>query len=484
MGKYQLVLVVLALATPAWAQTDSSWAARYTRDLDSLRAAIAANHPGAIDVRNPEFARTLTRAYAEAQVLAPNVRDFASFRVALTRFVNQFQDAHLSIAFTRQIDAIAEAGIIAAYRSGRFHVADVHQRYANAASLMDAEVVSCDGNSIRDVFRSRVLWWRGREAVEADWHGQAAQLFLDYGPPTPPAPRLCTFSARGRTFTQRLEWRTSPAAALNAVLERAHPTVVPQLGTERVSGNRLWVRLPTFSANQEPQLSALRATLDSLRAFLRDTPSWRTVVFDLRGNTGGSSSWGDEIAGIVFGDAWRQQATAYLFDGVYTEWRLSADNIRAMRGIEQQIAQRAGAGSESARQFKAFVDSAEAAFRRGQEFYGTQRTRTGVPAPPAVTLPGRIIVITTPSCFSACLDFLDRMRLHAAVVQVGQTTGVDTDYMEVWGGRISELTWLSYPLKVYRNRRRASNEAYRPQVPYDGSFADEVQLRDFVLNLQ
>ena len=479
-----LLVVVCVYGTPAWAQSDTSWTALYARDLDSLRAAIAAHHPGAIDAQNPEFARTLARAYEEASALTPQVRDFASFHVALTRFINQFQDAHLSVAFTRQVDSVREAGLIAEYRNERFFVADVHQRYPGSASLVGAEIISCDGVSVRDVFRNRVLWWRGRATVAADWHRQAPQLFIDYGPPTPPAPRSCTFASGGRTITQQLVWRTTPAAALNAVLQRAGAPVEHGLGTERVASEQLWVRLPTFSANQEPQLSAMRATLDSLRAFVRSARAWRTIVLDLRGNSGGSSSWGDEIAGILFGSEWRRQATSYLFDGVYTEWRLSADNIRAMRGIQEQIARRTGPGSESERQFRTFVDSAEAALGRGDAFVGTPQARTGVPAPPPVPVPGRIVVITTPSCFSACLDFLDRLRLHPAVTQVGQTTGVDTNYMEVWGGPISGLTWLNYPLKVYRNRRRGNNEAYAPHVHYQGSLADEAHLRDFVLNLR
>lgn len=479
-----LLFVVCVYGTPAWAQSDTSWSARYARDLDSLRAAIGANHPGAIDAQNPEFARTLTRAYAEARALTPQVRDFASFHVALTRFINQFQDAHLSVAFTRQVDSVREAGLIAEYHNERFYLADVHQRYPGSASLVGAEIISCDGVSVRDLFLNRVLWWRGRATVAADWHRHAPQLFIDYGPPTPPAPRSCTFASGGRTITEQLAWRTTHAAALNAVLQRAAAPVELGLGTERVARGQLWVRLPTFSANQEPQLSAMRATLDSLRAFVRSAPAWRTIVLDLRGNSGGSSSWGDEIAGILFGEEWRRQATSYLFDGVYTEWRLSADNIRAMRGIQEQITRRTGAGSESERQFRTFVDSAEAALKRGEAFVGTPLARTGVPAPAPVPVPGRILVITTPSCFSACLDFLDRLRLHPAVIQVGQTTGVDTNYMEVWGGAISGLTRLNYPLKVYRNRRRGNNEAYAPHVHYQNSLADEAHLRDLVLKLK
>jgi hypothetical protein len=481
---FGVLLISVVCAAPASAQQDTAWSALYLRDLDSLHAAVGANHPGAVDEQNPEFARTLQRAYAEARALAPQVTSFASFRVALTRFINQFEDEHLRVNFPRQVDSVSEAGIIVSYRNGGFEVADVHQRYVNASELMGARLLSCAGEAARDVFRNRVLWWRGRPAIEADWHRQAAFFFIDYGPPTPRAPQSCVFETRAGTVTQQLAWQTTPVAALNAVLQRANPSTSHELGSERIGANDLWVYLPTFSANREPQLAGMRGVLDSLRAFIATNANWRTIVFDLRGNSGGSSSWGDEIAGILFGDEWRRQATSYLYDGVYTEWRLSRDNIRSMRGIQEQLAKREGAESQRTLDFKAFVDSAQAQLERGMKYIGTRQTRTGAAPPPAVAVPGRIVVITTPSCFSACLDFLDRMRLHPAVVQVGETTGVDTNYMENWGGPISTLTSWSYPMKVYRNRRRANNEAYPPHVRYEGSLADDDALRRWVLQLK
>jgi hypothetical protein len=480
-GQRLLVLTgFLLLWTSSAVAQDTVWSKLYLRDLDSLRAAIAANHPGTLDEQNPEFARILERAYAEASRLAPRIADFASFRIGLTRFINQFQDEHLQIGFTRGVDSLREAGIITSYRAGGFYVVDVHQRYADAAQLMGARIVSCDGQPARAHFSDRVLWWRGRPNIEADWYRQAPLFFVDYGPPTPAAPTSCIFSARGREVTRTLEWRITPAAAFNAVLQRANPAPQRQLGTERVDGKVLWVRLPTFSANAEPVLGQMRATLDSLRTFVASNPSWNAIVFDLRGNSGGSSTWGDEIAKIVFGPEWQQQAVAYLYDGVYTEWRLSEDNIKSMRGIQDQIARRDGADSPGAVGFRQFVDSAEAQFKRGIEYYGTRQTRSGAPAPSSTSIPGKVIVITTPSCFSACLDFLDRMRLHPAVVQVGTTTGVDTNYMENWGGPISGLTRWGHPLKVYRNRRRGNNESYRPHVAYEGSLEDDTALRTWV----
>jgi hypothetical protein len=103
-----------------------------------------------------------------------------------------------------------------------------------------------------------------------------------------------------------------------------------------------------------------------------------------------------------------------------------------------------------------------------------------VSRPQAAGVPGKIVVVTSASCFSACLDFLDVLKLHPAVVQVGQPTGVDTDYMENWGWPLpSGLAQIGYPMKVYRNRRRANNEGYAPRVKHD-DLSDSAALAAWI----
>jgi hypothetical protein len=473
-------VLLLAASARAVAQRDTAWSQLYRRDLDSLHAAISANHPGAIDDQNPAFALTLERAYREARALAPKIKDFAAFRIGLMRFIDEFEDEHLQIGFTQEIDTVREAGIVVRWQSDAFLVTHMDKRYGNSR-LVGTKVMMCEGIPARNLFVDRVLWWRGREKIESDWSRHAPLLFVDHGPPLPRAPRSCTFDAQGTRIIQQLQWRNTARTDFDAMVRGTQRAQPRELGVERSALRKLWVRLPTFSAHADPQLSAMRATIDSLRAFVAAQPNWELIVFDLRGNSGGSSTWGDEITRIVFGDEWAEQATSYLNDGVYTEWRLSADNLRSMRGMEQQIAKRDGTESASARSFRTFVDSAEAHFKRGGKYYGAPRTRTSVAPPAAAALPGKVVVITTAACFSACLDFMDRLRLHPAVVQVGQTTGVDTNYMENWGGPISDLTRWGHPLKVYRNRRRAMNEAYFPKVPYGASLEDDSAVRDWVL---
>jgi hypothetical protein len=53
--------------------------------------------------------------------------------------------------------------------------------------------------------------------------------------------------------------------------------------------------------------------------------------------------------------------------------------------------------------------------------------------------------------------------------------------MENWGARLpSGLVSISFPMKVYRNRRRAHNAAYAPTVPYGGAIEDTDAVRAWI----
>jgi hypothetical protein len=471
-------------STPHSLVADTVWSEIYRADLDSLRAFIAANHPGAVDTRNLDFARTLESAYDEAVRDTSRITSYASYAIALARFGNRFQDAHLKIGGTRPLGAIRDAGIYPIYRAGGFMVADVDARYGRLGpALLGATVLGCGPLDVRQVFSTRVLTWRGRPSVEADWYRWAPLLFTDYGPPTPPAPQSCRFAIADRTVEIPLQWREVDANTVREKQQALTSMPARALVVERQDeGKTIWVNVPTFAVDGEAPVARMRAMLDSLRLALKSAPNWSLLVFDLRGNDGGSSRWGDEIARIVLGERWLRQAHAWLGDGVFTEWRVSQFNVDAIGSLVEQIESRHGTDSDDAKRMRVFRDSMTAALARGDSLHGAKQRRRNVKKPATARLPGRIVVLTSASCFSACLDFLDRMRLHPAVIHAGQTTGVDTHYMENWGTLLqSGLVAIGYPMKVYRNRRREHNEPYIPHALYEGDITDTRTVRDWIV---
>ncbi|HEU4523141.1 MAG TPA: hypothetical protein VFT12_14125 [Thermoanaerobaculia bacterium] len=482
--RFLIALFIILSATSCASRgvsPDSEWSRVYLTDLQVARDAIGANHPGVVDRENPAFAAMLHSAYEEAREAAPQVADYDSYRVALARFANRFQDAHLSISFKKPFESLREAGIAMAYRGDEMVVVDIDQRYGpHAGRLPGASLASCDGVPWREHFERRVLSWRGRPSVEADWYRLAPLLFVDYGSPSPEAPSRCRFIAGTRPIDLELQWT---ATAQEQSLERGSEDA-RDLSLERLGNGVLWVNVPTFSVNETEQVAKMRSLIEEFGTEMR-RGGWRLVVFDLRGNDGGSSSWGHQFARALFGEEWTGQALQWLGDGVYTEWRVSPENVEAVAGHVRQAEQRHGAESEAAKRSRGFHATMSGALARGDVFWSVPRTRKDAALPQPPPLPAKVVVVTGPSCFSACLDFLDVLRAHPDVVHTGHTTGVDTVYMENWGKPLpSGHASISYPMKVYRNRRRGNNEAYIPHVRYPGRLEDTEALRNWILAMQ
>ena len=476
---FATLTLVLIAATPLRAQdADTAWSELYLRDLAEARRVIAENHPGPVDEANPAFARELESAYADAVARAPQIRDYDGFAVALRMFGNRFQDAHLNVAGRRDGGALREAGVYPRFIDGRLEVARVDARYGGRLEA-GATLLDCDGSAALRLLEDRVLSWRGRRGIEADRYTHAPTLLVDYGPPTPSAPRSCRFARGTDTVELTLDWQMRPRGEIGAAIGAVHEFPDQRFALRRLD-RALWVALPTFAVRGEAQIGELQHVIDSLGAELRSDAPTDLVVFDLRGNSGGSSSWGDRLAATTFGDGWRQAARAWLSDGVYTEWRVSADNIGAIEQLVRQVEER----GDDATSLRVLRDSMTAASARGDALVpdpGNSARRTGVGRPRAEQAPFGVVAITSASCFSACLDFMDLLRLHPAVTHVGQPTGVDTDYMENWGTTLpSGAAGVGYPMKVYRNRRRANNEGYAPHVPFD-ALHDSGALERWIL---
>lgn len=469
-----LLLTAVATTVLQVQSADTSWSAVYLRDLAEARRVIADNHPGPVDRANPAFALSLDSAYDAARRMAPLVRDYTGFASALEGFGRAFQDAHLNIRGRSDTAHVRAAGIYTRFENGRLEVAEVAARYGGRVPV-GSLITQCDGiGAVRLV--EDLVARRGRRSVVADLYTIAPLLLVDFGDPSARPLQSCDFAVGQDTIRTRLLWETNSRSQVEEVASALNGFPQQRIALKR-EGDRLWVSLPTFAVRDEDQVAAMTGLIRSLGAELRSLSGVSVVVLDLRGNSGGSSLWGNDIAGVLFGSEWLNQARAWLTDGVYTEWRVSGDNLQA---VARLAAQTEAQGRASA-SLRILHDSMTAALERGDELLPTSASpsrRTGVSAPDPSGVPYHVVVITSASCFSACLDFMDLLRLHPSVTHVGQPTAVDTDYMENWGHVLpSGFARIAYPMKVYRNRRRLNNEGYSPHVARDDLHDDPALAR-------
>jgi hypothetical protein len=237
----------------------------------------------------------------------------------------------------------------------------------------------------------------------------------------------------------------------------------------------IWVTLPTFDLMDQGQVKNFYDIIAQMPRF-RDK---RLIIFDVRGNGGGNSQWGTKIIEALFGKEYIKKRIADLEQNVYVEWRVSQGNIEFIHSLIDKYKKQFGEQSKEVKWASNLYNEMICALKKDVSFYAEYsddvfESPLGVTSAPQNMCFAKIIVLIDKGCFSACLGFLDKLKtLDHPVLFVGQTTGVDTLYMDINGAELpSKLGQIQFPMKVYRNRRRVGNQPHYPDIVYPGDFND------------
>jgi hypothetical protein len=249
-----------------------------------------------------------------------------------------------------------------------------------------------------------------------------------------------------------------------------------------------WVTLPTFGPNNKEQIKQLQDIITQMPK-LRNN---RLIIVDVRGNGGGDSAWGEEIIKALFGKEYAENKINDLYHNVYCDWRVSEGNAEHMHAIMVEYNKQFGEQSKEVEWASKIYNQLADTIKKGAVFskeYNNKPVQQDKKSYPQNMCHAKIMVLIDKGCFSACLNFLDQLKALAhPVLFVGQTTNADTPYM---GGRSvelpSKLGQFQFPIKVYRNRRRGSNQPHHPDVIYPGNINDtekiELWLKRNIANL-
>ena len=239
-----------------------------------------------------------------------------------------------------------------------------------------------------------------------------------------------------------------------------------------------WVTLPTFDPNNQQQ--------NELNKIIAQLPNYRDhklLIFDLRGNGGGDSYWGTKILGALFGDDYAHEKISAMDQNVYVDWRVSTENLAYLSDLINRLKKQYGNKSEGAILRQKLYDGMFAAQQEGIPLYSERdEANTRSSENNQNLCHAKIIAIIDRQCGSACLRFIDELKsLNHPVKLWGQRTGADSLYMQARTVALpSKLGHLSFPMKVYRNRKRGDNEPYRPDVEFVGDIKNTPEVEQWV----
>lgn len=480
MSVFALALVAM-FAQEGEKQRD--WGAALRTDATAMHQAIAENHPGPLNPADPGFAKRNDAQLARALGRARTANSFAHYFYAMQEYAASFDDGHVGYGVWGETpDKIGRwPGFLTRYDADGNQDVFVAEPWSGVQ--VGSRLLSCDGRGANELARARVGSRVGRWKLASQRELFGALTFLDTGNPYVAPIKRCRFQHAGKTTEVALQWR-APELDLyrRYVFTAARKT---EARGQRLESGMQWVTIPTFNGNPDsPAGTKLRALLSYLDTHLREFRDAPAVVFDLRGNGGGSSDWSYQIALRLWGPG----AIARRPEPPITiTWRASKGNLAAIR---DDFAQRSKSGNLSAKMTEWYRDTIaglERAVATGDALWvvrpGPGQAQTQIEDLPAYNTRGPVYIVTDPSCMSACLDAVD-MWTRLGAVPVGRETGADSQYMEVRQVRLpAGIGAVSLPMKFNSGRPRGNNEPVVPRHRFDGDMDDTEALQKWVSTL-
>jgi hypothetical protein len=290
--------VGLATAQP---ETDRDWAEILRGDATAIHDAIASSHPGMVNPDDPQFSATNETQYAVALDRAKTARRFADYFFAIQHYMAAFDDGHLGFGvFGSTPDQVkAWPGFIAKDDGNRGLVVTSAEPWSGVS--VGARIKSCDDRDAFQLGKYRIGDRFGRWELVSQRVMFSSMVMLNTGDPYVQPIRRCVFDSDTGESAVDLDWRaTGPGFYSRYKIFE----VTPRQATAMRRGNdgAYWITLPTFNGNPESDdgraLEALVGQISGQADALRQVP---VIVFDLRGNSGGSSGWSARIAEAIWG---------------------------------------------------------------------------------------------------------------------------------------------------------------------------------------
>ena len=461
------------------------WASLAAADVAAFCGDIRGVHPGMVDPLSPRFATQVDRACAVATERARKSGSFLDWMELMQALVTSFRDGHTGITFTVVPTQLRWPGFLIDGQGGRWVVRrPPNAPVANGQPPEGAELVGCDGLSAerfleQQVDQKTVDWSKEPERIR-----QAFRAFTTYRLDGAPPAKQCQFRRAGQIIDVPLEWRPISTVAMQPLLApylRRGATSRP-VAVDFAADGRAWVQIGNFK--DETALKALETALQGAQARLRSAPY---VVFDLRGNGGGNSTWGGRYASILWGPEavegrrLAEQSSNPADHGKY--WRRSRTAAARMHAAGAEYAAQGPDFADIAKYWRELGDTIAAAKEDG--LYQDECCRPK-PIPSVVPKPlyaGKVFVVTDAGCFSSCVVVMNTLKRMGAI-QVGEASGQN----EVFGESVgpfdlpSGLGWYRVPASIIR-QPRSSLGGLPPDVRWPGAMDDDAGLRGWIARL-
>jgi Peptidase family S41 len=463
-----VVAIFSVIVTPAIAQDKPiDWQQTAMADIEAAYKETLENHPGMLDNTNPKFAKLLQKARAEALTLARQVTGAGGYSAAIGRFSSVIDDGHAGASTEvpgELSPSIRWAGFIGAWRGNAMYVS----KSSAGGPPEGSQIKSCDGIAIPALIRGNVFQYRAGQKTLGNWWANARRVFVDDGNPFIKLPKSCIFAIGQKNEVRTLSWSAIPDgyqtwkdASTNG--ERM------DVGMTQPAPGMYWLAMQDFQPDEKGSdaYKKMFAQIEASRATMRQA---KAIVIDLRFNNGGSSTWPETAAKLLWGAPQFERAMAYYNRNVEIWWLPTKGNEAALQEYRKHYAKQGN--DEIVAYFDEIIEGFSNAGKNSKSFWIEPDDYQPNTAKPAITAPGDAAVLNTPvyvimpgQCASACLDAVDYFTRFPNTKLIGAPSSSDSTYMGVRSAPLpSGMGGAIIPMKIWRGRPRGNGVFYPPDI--------------------
>lgn len=449
------------------------WRKKTDTDLAAFAAALRDNYIYAAYPDPEEWNRQFGQTLATVEAGLPLVQDEAGYQAVLQHLAATLQDSHVGIRFAQTPAQLSNwPGFLARFDGTSYRVASSRRSGISEG----AEISSCDGRAMS--------WWVSKiarlevglpDTLEVSRNAVALRLFVDRGSPLRPRPVHCVIDNR----SVRLDWTAASLKELGPLVRSWEGSSKPEASTRLVGSNGAWVRLGYFYPASAQQAKDFYAAIEAAPT-LRDK---RFIILDVRGNGGGPYNWFMAYLRGLYGEDYADHhATARLHvRGVYRLSPAYIELARAMKKVSMAYEEPADPPYEINELADAEIEG-EAILAGKPLHRSTPLTLPERGPAPANPVTANVYVLTDYGCGSACIAFVDELKLFPGVRHIGLSTFVDSR-----SGTPIEVKLPSGQATVMvaamtrDGRIRGDNVPQIPTVRFDGDIRDDEEVERWVL---
>jgi Peptidase family S41 len=460
---------------------DAHWAIVTARDVDAAYALLRDSHPGgAVELHDLDFQHRLALGHRVALARARTVTSYPGYMAVLAGFATAMGDKHIWSRPTFVVNTPRWPRFMVSKRGETWIVTDADPP---ETPLVGAVLISCDGQPVDSLARKNVGGFRANWEIGAQQAQFAPWLLVDESNPFIARPKTCVADTNGQRQTITLNWMRIRRETLLPRLKKAGGAGQAGYGIRQV-GNGYWIAIQDLYTAQA--IEVVKA-VEQQKAALRSAPF---VVLDVRGNGGGSSLVGREMAASLFGAPY---VDARLASGASNEcgnpdgaWRVSQSNINNLQyllGTADFVSQ---GGPEVRQTVETTLHNLRDALAHGRAFSGlTHCAQTAAKPIGAATAPsemkGSLLLLTDNLCFSACLSLTDDFR-ELGAFHIGQTTDAATHYVDVREQYLPSGYSIFSTLQSLDPAAPVQVGPFKPALMYNGDIGDTAALEKWVVD--